>query len=252
MVGAPAARDALARARGLPALKVGLHLTLVRGRPLLPPGEIPRLVDGAGEFRDDPIRAGFRIFLFPAVRRQAEAELRAQFEAFRETGLRLDHVNSHNHMHLHPTLLGMILRIGREYGLRAVRLPYEPFLPSWRASREGLARRLLSWAFLAPWAFLARSRLRGKGVRCNDSLFGMNDTGRMGKERVLGLLSHLPRGVSEIYFHPSTADWPDPAAEGYEPTRELEALVSPEVAEALRAAGVRISGFEDLGGGAVP
>jgi len=46
MVGAPAAADAVERARRLPTLRVGLHLVVVEGRPLLPASELPDLVDG--------------------------------------------------------------------------------------------------------------------------------------------------------------------------------------------------------------
>lgn len=248
MVGAPAARDAVRRARGLPALRVGLHLVVVRGRSVLPPREIPDLVDGEGRFRDGLLGAGFRYFLLPSARRQLEAEIRAQFEAFRETGLTLDHVNAHNHMHLHPTVLGLVLKAGRDYGLASVRLPYEPFLASWRAAGEGMCPRLLSWLFLAPWAAFMKARLKRGKVACNDYLFGMNDTGRMGKGRVLQLLSRLPPGVSEMYFHPARGGWPGPAAEGCEPERELEALTSREVAAALPAAGISGIHFGDIGG----
>jgi hopanoid biosynthesis associated protein HpnK len=249
MVGAPASQDAILRARRLPALNVGLHLVLVRGRPVLPPGKIPSLVDGAGRFRDGLVRAGFRYFFLPAVRRQVKAEIHAQFEAFRETGLRLDHVNAHNHMHLHPMILGLVLQVGREYGLPAVRLPYEPFFPSWRAAGERIPRRLLMRIFLAPWTGLMRIRLKKNNVPCNDYLFGMNDTGRMGKDRVLRLLTHLPQGVSEMYFHPAAAGWKDLSTEGSDSQRELEALLSREVAEALRGSGIRQTSYGDLKGG---
>ena len=126
MVGAPEAANAIERAKRLPGLGVGLHIVLVRGRPVLPPAAIPDLVDGDGRFHGDLARAGFRFFFLPRARRQLAAEIRAQFEAFRDSGLTLDHVNAHNHMHLHPTVLGLILKIGAAYGLRAVRLPFEP------------------------------------------------------------------------------------------------------------------------------
>lgn len=243
MIGAPAAQDAVLRARNLPGLNVGLHLVLVRGHPVLPPGKIPSLVDGAGRFRDGLVRAGIRTFFLPAVRRQMKAEIRAQFEAFQETGLRLDHVNAHNHMHLHPTILGLILEVGREYGLPAVRVPYEPFFPSWRAAGEGMPWRFLTRIFLAPWTGLMRIRLNRNNISCNDYLFGLHDTGRMGKERVLALLNQLPDGVSEMYFHPAAAGWRDPSTEGLRPERELEALLSREIAEALEAKNIRRTSY---------
>src|SRR5260370_16678223 len=126
MVAAPAAADAVARAHRLPELRVGLHLVLTDGSPVLPPDEIRGLVGADGRFDDSQIRAGLRYFFRPGVRRLLAAEIRAQFEAFRATGLALDHVDAHQHMHLHPTIARLIVEIGRSYGMHAVRLPAEP------------------------------------------------------------------------------------------------------------------------------
>lgn len=250
MVAGDAADDAVRRARELPELKVGLHLVLVCGRAALPPTEIPDLVDGCGNFRDDLVRAGFAFFFLPGVRGQLEAEIRAQFEAFRRTGLPLDHANAHNHMHLHPTVLSLMLKVGREYGLTAVRLPLEPFLPSWRAAGGEFSRRFLHHLFLSPWTALMKVRLRRRGLMCNDAVFGLHDSGRMVSGRVVRLLRHLPPGVSEIYFHPSTRPWEglSPAAGAYRMEEELAALLDPAVAAALRGAASPCAGFSGAGG----
>ena len=93
---------------------------------MLPPSAIPDLVDGTGHFRTDMARAGAAMFFRPQVRRQLAHEIEAQFDAFRATGLRLDHVNTHKHFHLHPTIAATILKIGKAYGMRAMRVPLEP------------------------------------------------------------------------------------------------------------------------------
>src|SRR5438477_9682075 len=104
MVAAPAAADAVARARRLSSLKVGLHLVLTDGVPLLPPDAIPALVGRDGRFLEPQGWAGVRFFFDPAARRQLAAEIEAQFAAFVATGLALDHADAHKHMHLHPTV----------------------------------------------------------------------------------------------------------------------------------------------------
>lgn len=248
MVGAAAAADAVARARRLPELRVGLHLVLVEGRPLLPPSRIPDLVDSEGRFPDRLVRSGMRFFFAPRVRAQVEAEIGAQFQAFAATGLELDHVNTHNHMHMHPTVLTLLLRIGRRYGLRAVRVPYEPPIRSWAAARSSLASRLAASALLSPWAAWMKLRLHGAGIRSNDFVFGMFDSGRMTTERALGILARLPDGVTEIYFHPSTRRCPEieRTMPGYLHEQELAALTSGRVREAIRAAGVRRIAFSDI------
>lgn len=230
MVGAPAADDAVTRARRLPALRVGLHVTLVDGRSTSPPRTVPDLVSGDGEFGAALFRQGVRFFFLPRVRRQLAAEIRAQFDAFRSTGLPLDHVNAHKHMHLHPTVLALILDIGRDYGMRAVRLPHEPWKSACRPE-QSLAGRLVWPVFLSPWTALLRRRLRGSGIRHNDYLFGLARSGAMDEAALLRLLHRLPDGVSEIYFHPATARTPELVRRmpGYRHEDELAALLSPAI-----------------------
>src|SRR4029077_12516310 len=82
MVGVPAVADAVARARRLPSLGVGLHLVLADGAPVLPASEVPALVGGDGRFDSNMVRAGFRFYFSLAARRQLAAEIHAQFTAF--------------------------------------------------------------------------------------------------------------------------------------------------------------------------
>src|SRR5258708_34007373 len=106
MVGAPAAADAIRRARTLPDLRVGLHLVLADGKAVLAPPLIPGIADGSGHMDSRMFARGVRYFALPSVRRQLEAEIRAQFSAFAQTGLSLDHGNGPKPFHLHPTFLG--------------------------------------------------------------------------------------------------------------------------------------------------
>ncbi|MDE2305767.1 MAG: hopanoid biosynthesis-associated protein HpnK [Gammaproteobacteria bacterium] len=242
MVAAPAAADAVRRARNLPNLRVGLHLVLADGPAALPAAEIRSLVDAHGRFDDRMFVNGVRYFFSPRVRRQLEAEIRAQFAAFRATGLALDHADAHKHFHLHPTLLGLMLRVGAEFGLRAVRVPDEP---SWFGTRAGGIGPAAGGRLLAPWLALMKRRLRRADVLCNDRIFGLARTGSMDEAALLEVLARLPEGVTEIYGHPAAGEGPVTATmRGYRHAEEFAALQSPRV----RAATARIDtgGYSDL------
>jgi hopanoid biosynthesis associated protein HpnK len=236
MVAAPAAADAVARARDSPSLAVGLHLVLADGPSVLPPRLIPDLVDASGRFGARMVRDGFRFFCLPRVRRQLALEIRAQFEAFAATGLALDHVNAHKHFHLHPTVLSLMLEVGRDHGLAAVRLPLETGLPPW----------------LRPWLALLRARLRAAGVQHNDYIVGLRLSGRFDEAALLDALRALPpAGVGELYLHPALESGAAIAASmaDYRHADEFAALVSPRVRAAhdgLRTRGVRFGGFAAL------
>jgi hopanoid biosynthesis associated protein HpnK len=248
MVGARAAADAVARARRLPGLRVGLHLVLVEGRPIAPLDRVADLVDETGEFDGRMVRAGFRFFFLPRVRRQLATEIRAQFEAFRATGLALDHVNAHKHMHLHPTVAALVVAIGREYGLAAMRVPAEPAGPLRQAGTlDSLSQRIGS-RLLAIWVGLLRWRLIRAGIAVNDHLFGLAWSGAMTEARVLRLLPHLPEGVSEMYFHPAVArsaalirTMPE-----YRHAEEFAALLSKPIRQQIAEAKIALISYSDL------
>ncbi len=236
MTGAPAAADAVRRARSLPGLGVGLHVVVVRGKATLPASEVSAIADCEGRLDSNLVRAGFRYFFSPTARHQLAAEIRAQFDAFATTGLTLDHVNAHNHMHLHPTVLSLILRIGREYGLRAMRLPNEP--------SGGIGA-----LFLRPWIQLTRQRLRRAGIRHNDVLLGLSATGSMDRETMIAALASLPDGISEIMTHPASGGWDgsEPEAAGYRFADELAALIDPAVQDAASRSGAARINFAGIG-----
>jgi chitin disaccharide deacetylase len=245
MVGAPAMADAVERARHLPALGVGLHLTLVDGNPVLPPRQIPSLVGGDGRFSDDPVRFGIKLFFSPDLQRQTEAEIRAQFERFHATGLPLDHVNGHQHFHMHPVVTRAIARIAPAFGAPPVRIPFEPLRHCWRAAPDRSMQRLVSWLFYAAQTSRMRRRLAAAGLPLNDYVFGINDSGAMVERRLLQFLDQLPDGVSELYCHPATRRWqgPDNLPAHYRPEHEFAALISKKVSSKLAAAGVQPVSF---------
>ena len=248
MVGAPAAGDAVARAQRLPNLAVGLHLVIAEGAPVLPPEQIPDLVDAEGAFYDHLLHAALRFFFLPGARRQLETEIRAQFDAFRATGLPLDHVNAHNHMHLHPTVLGILLRVARNYGNPPVRVPREnPRAPRWGPLRQRIPQALGNLA-LSPWLALLRLRLRRHGIRSNDWVLGLHQTGAMNEETVLRLLEHLPQGTTEMYFHAATRRCPeiDLHTPGYEHEAEFQALTSRRVRETLEGQETLAACFREI------
>jgi hopanoid biosynthesis associated protein HpnK len=230
MVGAPAAADAIARAKRMPKLHVGLHIVLADGPAVLSQAQIPDLVDADGRFGDAMARDGFRFFFLPRVRRQLAREIEAQFALFQASGLTLDHVNAHKHFHLHPTVLSLILAARRRFPFHAMRLPLSVDPPM----------------FLRPWLALMRRRLDRAGVAHNDRICGLEQSGAMDERTLLAALARLPAGVTEIYSHPATQEGITPSMASYRPVDEFAALMSPRVRKAMDDLGVTRGGFSDF------
>ena len=231
MMKGAATQDAIERARRMKGLGVGLHITLADGRPTAPRSQVRGLIDHDGRFRKDLVGSGIRWFFNPLIRLQLAREINAQFQAFVATGLVLDHVNAHKHLHFHPTVTAMIISIGRRYGMLAMRIPDEPRdilleadpkanIPK---SRLGFLLRMM------------RRRAKRAKLAYNDNIFGLAWSGAVTEDRLLSLIPHLPDGLNELYCHPANADASEirRGVAGYKYREELAALLSPRVRQAL-------------------
>jgi hopanoid biosynthesis associated protein HpnK len=236
MVNEPACGEAVALARENPGLGVGLHLTLLCGRSALPHEKIPGLTRSTGEFSDNPVSVGFRYFFQRDLREQIRVEIHAQFEKFQATGLPLDHVNGHLHLHLHPTVFGILMQDAEPLGVRRLRLTREPF---WLDACLASGRRLYRTVHAAIYFYLswrAQGSLRRKNIRHTQRVFGLLENDRVDEAYLLNLLPVLPAGDSELYSHPSLDKF----------KHEFEALISPRVKQRIDQLGIKLIRYQDM------
>lgn len=248
MANGSAFAEAVELARATPSLSVGLHLVLVQGRAVSAPQDIPDLVDDAGMFRNSAVTAGFHYFFGPRLREQIEREICAQLEKHLSTGLPLSHVDGHLNIHMHPSVLAVLLQLASRYGIRAMRLPREPWRLSLRLDGRERGRKLLEALIFRNLTRFARPRLAAHGIRHPDQMFGLHQSGHVTEPYLLGVLQHLPAGTTEVYGHPALVDaearrW-RPA--DYESEAEIAAFTSARVRAAMGAADIESMQYGDL------
>ena len=228
--------EAVKLAKENPQLGVGLHLTLLMGHAALPPEQIPSLVNPRGEFSNNPVATGFRYFFQRGLREQLRAEIHTQFEKFHSTGLPLDHVNGHLHLHLHPVVFQILMDDAGKLGIRRMRLTRDCLARSRRMVRGRWFYRL-SHAAIYEWlSNRARQPLRQHGIKHAETTFGLLQNARVNEEYLLQLLPELPPGDSELYSHPSLDEF----------KHEFDALVSPRVKELIEKLGIKLIRYQDL------
>jgi len=236
MVNEPGLEEAVALAKQNPKLGVGLHLTLLCGHAALPPEKIPGLVNPSGEFSNNPVSAGFRYFFNRSLREQLRAEIHAQFARFHATGLPLDHVDGHLHLHLHPVVFGILMADTEKLGIQRMRFTRDCLARSRRMARGRWFYRV-SHAAIHQWlSSRAREPLRQRGIRHAQITFGLLQDSRVDEDYILKLLPELPPGNSELYSHPSLDEF----------KHEFDALVSPRVKEQINRLGIELIRYQDL------
>ncbi|MEJ2091721.1 MAG: hopanoid biosynthesis-associated protein HpnK [Syntrophobacterales bacterium] len=248
MPAAPASVQALALSRHLPNLCLGVHLTLIQGRAVLPPRTLPRLVDTAGRFPSDPVRTGWWYYFDTGLLTEIRRELRAQIEAVLDAGLRVWHLNGHLNLHLHPRLAPLVVDLAREYEIPALRLAKEDWRTTLALAPEGPFPKAALGCIFAVLSRRTRALAESAGLLVNDHLFGLTHHGRLTEDYLVNLVPRLQPGLTEINCHPALAADPAlvQAAPGYRRQQEFTALVSPRLRETLEQHDVEVTDFREV------
>lgn len=157
MINQKYADEAIEKAKQMPDLEVGLHINLTNENPAANPQDIPLLVNKDGKFKNGFVNLLIMSFLHPReLKRQAEIEIRAQIEKYLQSGLKLEHLDSHRHIHLIPVIFKVAEKLGREFKVKRIRIMNENIFNTIRQNRSksylfdgGIVKymllRFLSW-----------------------------------------------------------------------------------------------------------
>ncbi|MGD1107394.1 MAG: ChbG/HpnK family deacetylase [Terracidiphilus sp.] len=206
MARARATEEAIELARSAPALGVGCHIVLVDGEPVLPPHQIPTLVDPrTGQFLSSLTAFLARLFTGRIRSAEIEAEAAAQIDFLEQRGVRLTHIDTHKHTHIFPAVLRPLLRAGRAHGIRAIRNPFEP---GWaiRATHGAPWLRIAQVAGLRWLEPVCHRILDSEGFVTTDGTIAVAGTGVLDASTLRSLLQSLPSGTWELVTHPGYND----------------------------------------------
>lgn len=231
--------------RMVPTLDVGVHLTLVAARPLLP--DRSTLVGADGNF---PKGAGalLRRWLAGSIRpADVQAEWVAQIERVLDQGIPVTHLDSHQHVHTLPGLADLSRLLAAQYHIPFVRVPVENLQWERWSSRHGI-NRMLGALVLRGCGWLAGLTGNKAGTGASPRFLGFQDGGRLDAHRLRSLLDSLrPGRTYELMCHPGCRpEEPEIQHWGYRHEVELEALQSPAIRAEIAARGIALCSFADL------
>ncbi|MTJ28715.1 hopanoid biosynthesis-associated protein HpnK [Aphanizomenon sp. UHCC 0183] len=242
MVSGDAAQEAIALAKDHPQLAVGLHLVLVCGKSVLPPSQIPHLVDSQGNFSSNPTQAGLSYQFNQATRAELRLEISAQLEKFRDSGLNLAHVDGHLHLHVHPVILNILTEFAAEFQIKFIRLPSEELSKNLKIDNRNLLTKIVWSIVFGQLRRYGEGLLKANNIKFADRVYGLLQTGDMSEKYLLGLIPQIESELVEIYSHPALVN--TETNNGGEV--ELAALLSQEVRQLLTVKDFKLSNYNQL------
>jgi chitin disaccharide deacetylase len=244
--------DAVKSALANPELGVGVHVVLIGGRALAPREQIGQLTDDNGELprtvRSLVLKMSTRMIRASDI----EAEVRAQIERVRASGITPTHVDSHKHSHLHPIVMKAIARVASEYGIKKIRMPFEDLFATSGSvgdnGRKMLRRKAFAVGSRVSYPLFRRIAEKNE-MRTPDHFFGFAATGQLARAGLLSMIRNLPDGTSELVCHPGFNDEElERTGTRLRAEREVElaALTDPGVKKEIVERGVHLMSFREL------
>lgn len=238
--------EAVELAKENPGLGIGIHLTLVAERPMLPPEQVPTLVGDDGKFLPDHVAFIKRYVSGGIDREELFAECEAQIAKAMDLGINITHLDSHQHLHVLPGISKICLKLMGKYNISKMRYPGEAFFFT-GGFPVGLGRRIAKCG-LTVCADIAKGKAKWYNKKMPDYFFGMVAGGHNEEKYFLNILKSLPDGVSEIMIHPGANDmelgkcydwqyhWQD----------ELNSVTSQEVMKYITEHDISLISYADL------
>jgi len=226
-----------------PSLDVGVHLTLVEEEPILGADKIRSLVNKEGKLHSQALEFTKKYMAGRICLQEVKAELQAQITRVTSSGISISHVESHQHLHMLPNILRVVVQLAKEFGIDAIRIPDESFhinmLTKWSFFSRALELIILK--------FFCR-RAGNIPLARTDYFGGFFCSGKLDKENLQKLLGNLPpSGTCELMCHPGLHDtnsryrhW------GYHWSEELRALTDPNISKLVSARGIKLISYRDL------
>jgi predicted glycoside hydrolase/deacetylase ChbG (UPF0249 family) len=235
-----------------PALGIGCHVVLADGRPVLPPSEVPSLLEpGTGLFYRSIQQLAKQALGHRFRAEEIEAEATAQFQKIQAAGIRISHFDAHKHAHIFPSILKPLLRAAAVCGVPALRNPFEPVFSMPIPNLLRLPVRYLEVLALRAFRAKFHSMVAESGLRTTDGSLGLVATGTLNVSNLSALVERMQDGLWELVSHPGYNDAQLAAAR----TRllasretEMQALTADRTREALERNGIQLISFQQLSG----
>ena len=165
---------------------------------------------------------------------------------FEAAGLSLDHADSHQHMHVLPGIIEIVIGLCREAKIPALRAPFAPLF----AGKFGGVGQFAGRVGLALLARNAAGLARKAGISVPNHFVGIVAGEAVDEAELLHAIKNLREGVTEVMMHPGTENEEIVRVSGWQHDFEAEfgAILSPKVAKLAAEEGVEIVNFQALGG----
>ena len=226
---------------------IGIHLVLDEERPVSNPSTIPSLINKENFFLSRNKLLTRLLFLKNISLKEVEMEFRAQLKRCQDADLELTHIDGHGHVHVYPGISKIVIKLAKEFGIKKVRIPYEPFSVVGDRFRP---KRYMEKSLVSFFSLFAAKQYKKNHLLSPRHFLGLCYGGRLSESLLEDLFDRLPeQGTVEIMTHPGrhNENELEPYKKwNYHWEEELKALTKWQKSDIEKAQALQLISFRDL------
>lgn len=212
-------------------LDVGIHINLTESKPLT---KAKTLTDKSGNFIHKT--KWFDGHYDNADPKELENEIEAQIKRSISSGVKITHMNGHNHIHIFPKVIDAAARMAKKYSIKYLRLPIEKM-----ENKDNFA------VLIGRLSKMAECKTLKNSLKMTDAFYGIDDMHDMSFKKFSEILKSLKGGASELMVHPAYIDKSgDRFHQLPQREREIKLLTSEKIKKLIEINNIKMVNFSQL------
>ncbi|NWF91111.1 MAG: ChbG/HpnK family deacetylase [Ignavibacteriaceae bacterium] len=210
---------------------------------MLNASQVPTLVNTDHKLLNHAVAFSKKYFCGQISISEVKVELKNQIEKVLDNGIRISHIDSHQHVHILPRIFQVVTELAEQYKIKYIRIPNEKF-QAYMFSNLSLIPRVVQ---LKAINYLC-SNLNTISSKKNDFFYGFYFGGQLNKKNLIIILKKLPQyGLGELMCHPgNSAEAANLSKIDYRKENELAALTDEEVKAVIVSKQIRLTSFKEM------
>lgn len=172
-------------------LRVGVHLNLTQGKPLSNAFQ--------GNLTEKNI---YKAMVGLLDSKDIEKEFRAQIEKVLDNKIKPTHIDGHKHIHIFPKITGIVIKLAKEYNIKAIRFPKNKIFNY----KLALTKQMPKLMLIGLYARMAEKSIINNGIITTDEFYGILETGQLTTDKLKNILNNMDNCTAELMCHPGYYD----------------------------------------------
>lgn len=233
LVNMPGFKSAVKLAKKHPSLDVGIHLNLTEGPPCT-----SSTLASKGKFSSHYVN----FFLKKYPEEEIEAELDAQIKKLKDVGIKISHIDGHQHVHISRSVFNVVVRLAKKHKIRFVRVPDEKFVLDKLFLRSIFNAQLIRKAVLSFFSSNKKRILKENVLKTTDNFYGILSANPLTFTKIASALRKVKDGTSELICHPATKNYDNYINR----IREKKILTHENIKQLIKDLNIKLTNFKSL------